>query len=99
MYAFLFFAGNGDNCPEVFNADQLDIDSDGDIWHNAYWKVIIYFKGVGDECDDDIDGDGILNEKDNCPLVSNPTQFQSTPSSKDWKILLQSLMYIYITYL
>ena len=31
--------------------DQFDFDSDG----------------IGDVCDDDIDGDGILNSDDNCP--------------------------------
>ena len=28
----------------------------------------------GDLCDDDVDGDGILNEDDNCPLLKNPDQ-------------------------
>lgn len=28
----------------------------------------------GDACDEDIDGDGILNEQDNCPYVSNEQQ-------------------------
>jgi len=30
--------------------------------------------GVGDACDPDIDGDQIVNEEDNCPLVFNPDQ-------------------------
>ena len=28
----------------------------------------------GDACDDDIDGDGIPNYRDNCPLVKDPNQ-------------------------
>ncbi len=27
--------------------------------------------GLGNECDDDVDGDTIENAKDNCPLVAN----------------------------
>jgi hypothetical protein len=30
--------------------------------------------GPGDACNPDVDGDGILNGQDNCPLVSNPQQ-------------------------
>lgn len=29
---------------------------------------------LGDECDPDADGDGILNKADNCPLVPNSDQ-------------------------
>lgn len=41
-----------DNCPFTPNPDQVDTDGDGD----------------GDACDDDIDGDGLVNERDPCPL-------------------------------
>jgi hypothetical protein len=47
-----------DNCPEVYNPDQGNVD--GDEW--------------GDACDPDIDNDGFLNEDDNCPYADNPGQ-------------------------
>lgn len=47
-----------DNCPGTTNANQADLDGDGQ----------------GDACDDDIDGDGVLNGADNCPTAANPSQ-------------------------
>ncbi len=47
-----------DNCPNTRNMDQSDIDGDG----------------LGDVCDPDIDGDGLLNQDDNCLTVHNPLQ-------------------------
>ncbi len=47
-----------DNCPAVYNPDQVDTDLDG----------------FGDACDGDDDEDGVLDAEDNCPLVANPDQ-------------------------
>jgi hypothetical protein len=47
-----------DNCPEVPNHWQSDLDKDG----------------FGDECDEDMDGDGKGNRQDNCPALFNPDQ-------------------------
>jgi len=48
-----------DNCPFLFNPDQLNTDG---------------FPDGGDACDVDDDNDGILDTKDNCPINYNPWQ-------------------------
>ncbi len=58
-----------DNCPSIFNADQLNTDGDG----------------LGNACDPDDDGDGINDFKqgsttdalDNCPLLANQDQINT----------------------
>ncbi len=48
-----------DNCPSVYNVEQLDFDEDD--WGNV--------------CDSDIDGDGFANVFDNCPFIENAEQW------------------------
>ncbi len=65
---------NNDNCPNIANAQQDDLDSDG----------------RGDACDDDMDGDGFSNEleleSNTDPLNSNSTPIDRL-LKHDWSLV------------
>ncbi len=61
--------GDVDNCPATSNADQADMDEDG----------------LGDVCDDDIDGDGFENGCDSEPKVDNYTYTGYNDLPESWK--------------
>ena len=58
-------AAGVDNCPEIWNADQADLDEDG----------------LGDLCDPDDDDDGVSDVDDNCPMIANADQANSDTDS------------------
>jgi len=47
-----------DNCPDLYNPNQGDLNSDG----------------LGDTCDPDDDSDGLVDPGDNCPSIHNEDQ-------------------------
>jgi hypothetical protein len=51
-------SNSADNCPNVSNPDQADLDQDN----------------LGDVCDPDDDNDGVNDDVDNCPVDANSDQ-------------------------
>ncbi len=64
-----------DNCPNVWNGDQVDVDDDGfgDVCDNCPYEANV--KQI------DVDGDGRGDTCDNCPESSNPDQFDADRDS------------------
>ncbi len=58
-------ANVADNCPEIDNPNQTNIDGDS----------------LGDACETDNDNDGVDDDQDNCPTDSNANQLDSDDDS------------------
>src|SRR5438445_207896 len=58
----------------LFGADAFAQNNGG---VNPEWPGNSNGNGIGDACDPDIDGDGILNKADNCPMIPNSDQLKT----------------------
>lgn len=76
--------GNGDNCPDMANADQADMDMDGIGDPCDLENGLLCINGgnacdegmvcLNDQCVMDSDGDGAADVQDNCPVTANGDQ-------------------------
>ncbi|MEA2023364.1 MAG: FG-GAP-like repeat-containing protein [Actinomycetota bacterium] len=57
-----------DNCPAIYNPADMKLDGSNAV------QVDTDADGLGDPCDDDLDGDGVANTADNCVLSPNAAQ-------------------------
>ncbi len=71
-FAALPASAGGDNCPNIPNADQK-------ITCKSVSAGCAVAATIGDACNPDIDGDGVVNSLDNCPYYANASQV--TPSA------------------
>lgn len=60
-------------------------------------QIILAFFFSGDNCDDDKDGDGILDDEDNCMYVPNKDQEHKDNYDKDCKFLILLWYFFHIT--
>lgn len=76
-----------DNCVNVPNADQADVDSDNignvcDCGSDTFCTAETYCTSnntLDPDCPNDPDGDGVSTITDNCPTVPNPDQADTDP--------------------
>jgi uncharacterized protein (TIGR03382 family) len=82
VYRSLLPSEGGDNCPGYPNADQkVTCGGDNPAQCASYVAVDAAGERIGDACNPDIDGDGVKNADDTCPLFANPAQAARPPAA------------------
>jgi uncharacterized protein (TIGR03382 family) len=74
QYQPLLPSQGGDNCPAIPNADQKVTCDGTNPTQCASYVAKVNGELVGDACNPDIDGDGVKNATDTCPLFANANQ-------------------------
>ncbi len=75
QYQPLLPSAGGDNCPAIPNADQkVTCSGNNPAQCAAYVAKDATGQLIGDACNQDIDGDGVKNATDTCPLFANANQ-------------------------
>jgi hypothetical protein len=82
QYAPKLPSQGGDNCAAIPNADQkITCDGTNSTQCGSYVAKDANGQAIGDACNPDIDGDGVKNATDTCPLFANANQATMPPSA------------------